>query len=177
MYFCLQLARFNYTCAGVRKAGERRSDVYYIDMDGMGPMPPVRALCDLGKTIETTVTQINNTKFKDIDVTTKSGTNEIDINYQASITQMRELIMNSDHCQQFIKYQCKGTPLFLSPSGPPMVRIFKLLLILLIKNLSFFGMKKFFNAAFTSPLTSPLTSLLFYSVVTIFKVPILPLLN
>lgn len=93
-------------------------------MDGMGPMKPIRALCDLGKTVETTVTQINNTRFQDVDVTSPTQFNDVDINYEASITQMRELIMNSDHCQQYIKYTCKGTPLFLSPSGPPKVTYF-----------------------------------------------------
>ena len=90
-------------------------------MDGMGPIKPVQVLCDLGKTVETTVTQINNTKFEDIDVTTATKVNDVDINYQASITQMRELIMNSDRCEQYIKYTCKGTPLFRSPAGPPEV--------------------------------------------------------
>ena len=47
----LVAARFNYTCSGVRKSGERRSDVYYIDFDGMGPMEPVKALCELGRTV------------------------------------------------------------------------------------------------------------------------------
>ena len=35
----------------MRKSGERRSDVYYIDFDGMGPMEPVKALCELGRTV------------------------------------------------------------------------------------------------------------------------------
>lgn len=90
-------------------------------MDGMGPMPPVKALCDLGKTVETTITQINNTKIQDLNVLTESGRNEVDIEYQASIIQMRELIKNSAFCNQYIKYQCKGTALFQSPSGPPVV--------------------------------------------------------
>ncbi|XP_066924868.1 EGF and laminin G domain-containing protein-like [Clytia hemisphaerica] len=111
--------RFNYTCAGVRKSGERRSDVYYIDFDGLGPMEPVQALCDLGKTVETTVTQINNTKIKDKNVLTDTGKNDFDVEYLASITQMRELIKNSATCSQFIKLQCKGVPIFLSPTGPP----------------------------------------------------------
>ncbi|XP_065666081.1 contactin-associated protein like 5-3 isoform X2 [Hydra vulgaris] len=111
--------RFNYTCAGVRKSGERRSDVYYIDFDGMGPMEPVPALCDLGKTVETTVTQINNTNYNDKDVTTFSGINNFDIDYAANIIQMRELILNSAYCEQYVKYTCKGTPLFRSPEGPP----------------------------------------------------------
>ena len=119
--FILFSARFNYTCAGVRKAGQRRSDVYYIDFDGMGPMTPVKALCDLGRTVETTTTQINNTYYVDMDVTTDSGFNNVDINYMADIVQMRELIMNSASCKQYIKYQCKATPLFRSPTGPPAV--------------------------------------------------------
>ena len=92
-------------------------------MDGMGPMEPVRALCDLGKTIETTVTQINNTKEMDMDVLTATGLNNVDIEYQASVIQARELIKNSASCVQFIKYQCKGTPLFRSPAGPPAVSL------------------------------------------------------
>ena len=89
----------------------------------MGPMRPVQALCDLGETIESTVTQINNTHYIDVDVSTKSGFNKVDINYLASITQMRELIMNSGSCKQFIKFSCKGAPLFRSPTGPPQVII------------------------------------------------------
>jgi len=84
-------------------------------------MEPVRALCDLGKTVETTVTQINNTKILDKDILTDSGKNDVDIDYQASITQMRELIKNSASCTQFIKLQCKGVPIFNSPTGPPQV--------------------------------------------------------
>ena len=95
--------------------------MYYIDFDGMGPMQPVPALCDLGKTIEDTVTQINNTKIMDLDVTTKSGHNKVEVSYGASITQMRELIMNSATCKQFIKFTCKGSPIFNSPTGPPRV--------------------------------------------------------
>jgi len=114
-------ARFNYTCAGVRESGQRRSDVYYIDFDGMGPMEPVKALCDLGRTVESTTTQLNNTNFVDLDVTTESGINNVDINYVADIIQMRELITNSMYCEQAIKFACKGTPLFRSPSGPTAV--------------------------------------------------------
>lgn len=82
-------------------------------------MPPVQALCDLGKTVDTTVTQINNTKILDKDVLTRSGKNEVEVEYLASITQMRELIKNSATCSQFIKLQCKGVPIFNSPTGPP----------------------------------------------------------
>ena len=87
----------------------------------MGPMEPVPALCDLGKTVETTVTQINNTNYDDKDVTTESGINNVDINYAANIIQMRELILNSAFCEQYVKYTCQGTPLFRSPEGPPAV--------------------------------------------------------
>ena len=110
----------------MRRAGERRSDVYYVDFDGMGPMAPVPALCDLGETVESTVTQINNTRYIDVDVSTKTGFNTVNINYGASITQMRELIMNSGSCKQFIKFTCKSAPLFSSPTGPPRVSIFQL---------------------------------------------------
>lgn len=89
----------------------------------MGPMKPVLALCDLGETIESTVTQINNTRNIEFDVSTKSGFNKVDINYLASITQMRELIMNSGSCKQYIKFICKSAPLFRSPTGPPQVSI------------------------------------------------------
>ena len=41
------------------------------------------------------------------------------INYAANIIQMRELIMNSAYCEQYIKLTCKGAPLFRSPEGPP----------------------------------------------------------
>lgn len=91
----------------------------------MGPMRPVQALCDLGETIESTVTQINNTHYTDVDVSTKTGFNKVDINYLASITQMRELIMNSGSCKQFIKFTCKSAPLFRSPTGPPQVSLSK----------------------------------------------------
>ena len=84
-------------------------------------MEPVQALCDLERTIEATTTQINNTRIMDQDVSTTSGTNDVDINYGASITQMRELVLNSAHCVQYIKYACKGAPLFRSPEGPPAV--------------------------------------------------------
>ncbi|XP_065666075.1 contactin-associated protein-like 2 isoform X1 [Hydra vulgaris] len=114
--------RFNYTCAGVRKSGEKRSDVYYIDFDGMGPMQPVLALCDLGKTVESSVTQINNTNYDDKDVTTPTGLNFFNIDYAANIIQMRELILNSAFCEQYVKYTCLGTPIFRSPEGPPSVR-------------------------------------------------------
>ena len=89
----------------------------------MGPMEPVKALCDLGRTVETTTTQINNTKYLDIDVRTESGKNALALNYAAGITQMRELIMNSAFCQQYIKFTCKGSALFRSPEGPPAVSI------------------------------------------------------
>ena len=89
---------------------------------GMGPMEPVKALCDLGKTIESTTTQINNTKYEDHDVRTKTGSNEYKMNYAANIIQMRELILNSEFCEQYIKFQCKGAALFRSPEGPPAVR-------------------------------------------------------
>ena len=90
----------------------------------MGPMEPVRALCDLRKNIDLTTTQINNTKYIDEDVATKSGSNDLNLNYAASIIQMRELIMNSASCEQYIKFTCHGAPLFRSPEGPPAVIIF-----------------------------------------------------
>ena len=98
----------------------------------MGPMQPILALCDLGKTIETTVTQINNTNYDDKDVTTPSGSNVFKVDYAASIIQMRELIMNSAFCEQYVKYTCLGTPLFRSPEGPPSVSKFNRSFFLLI---------------------------------------------
>lgn len=90
-------------------------------------MPPIEVLCDLGKTVDTTVTQINNTKILDKSVLTDSGKNNVAIEYLGSITQMRELIKNSATCSQFIKFQCKGVPIFNSPTGPPQVYTFSCL--------------------------------------------------
>lgn len=95
-------------------------------------MEPVRTLCDLGNTVESTTTQINNTQYADRPVLTSTGVNSVELNYAASITQMRELVMNSQYCEQLIKYTCKGTPMFQSPEGPPKVVILCFTIIICI---------------------------------------------
>lgn len=122
--FCFA-ARFNYTCTEIHeKAGDRFvSDKYWLDMDGIGGLPPVRAYCRKGRTAQDTITQINTTLAFDIKVINPTGKKIIPVTYLADEESLRELLLHFKSCRQFIKYRCARSALFKSPTGPKKVCI------------------------------------------------------
>eukprot|EP00795_Rhopilema_esculentum_P014177 gene14177-5183_t len=121
---CINGARFNYTCTEIHeKAGDRFiSDKYWLDMDGIGGLDPVRAFCRKGRTPQDTITQINTTIPFDINVINPTGKKIIPVTYLADEESLRELLLHFKSCRQFIRYRCARSALFKSPTGPKQVQ-------------------------------------------------------
>eukprot|EP00794_Sanderia_malayensis_P003718 gene3718-4238_t len=121
---CCSQARFNYTCREIHeKIGDRfQSDKYWLDMDGIGGLPPIRAFCRKGNRVIDTVTQVNTTIPYDINAINPTGKKIIPVTYLADEESIRELLLHHSGCRQFIRYRCERSALFKSPIGPKMVQ-------------------------------------------------------
>ena len=119
----LILARFNYTCTEAHeKAGSRfKSDNYFLDLDGVGPLPPIKAFCRQGRTPQDTITQINTTLPYDVPTINPTGKKIIPVPYLADEESIRELQLHFKKCRQLIRYRCARSALFNSPTGPKKV--------------------------------------------------------
>eukprot|EP00794_Sanderia_malayensis_P003719 gene3719-4239_t len=105
------------------KIGDRfQSDKYWLDMDGVGGLPPIRAFCRKGNRVIDTITQINTTIPYDINVINPTGKKIIPVTYLADEESIRELLLHHSGCRQFIRYRCERSALFKSPIGPKMVQ-------------------------------------------------------
>ena len=95
---------------------------YVIDPDGEGDLPPLTDVtCDMSDKNGVGVTVISHDSENRtlVDGHESSGSYARDIHYTgASLSQLASLTRVSLHCEQFIKYECFGSGLWLqSPGG------------------------------------------------------------
>ncbi|GAV07251.1 hypothetical protein RvY_17112 [Ramazzottius varieornatus] len=101
------------TCTDLFLAGERRSGVHIIDLDGSGPMKPTFVYCNMTSEPGTTVVTHN---FHPVELkTSKLGAIRYAIQYRQFDQEdsLKKLVDISQQCRQFISYKCRMAPLKL----------------------------------------------------------------
>ena len=103
-----------------------REDSYcYIDPDGAGPLHPFEVLCNMTKqqSALTIIPVRNSLQRTRVDERTPLRGNKYyqQMTYLLSMDKIIALINVSSQCRQFVRYECKNSPLLNSPRGPPFV--------------------------------------------------------
>lgn len=106
---------FRKTCEELALLGYTKPDVYLIDIDGNGVLPPAHVKCDFQSLENATKTIVEHNLPSQFDVrSAKEKDFSINIRYREfSPDMLQELISHSLYCTQYIKYDCYKAPLGL----------------------------------------------------------------
>ena len=108
------------SCSTIKKSVSV-TGTYVIDPDGEGGLPPFTVYCDMdGKNgVGVTVISHDSESRTHVQGCEDRGCYSRDIRYTgASVSQLASLTRVSSHCEQFIKYECHGSGLWLhNPTG------------------------------------------------------------
>lgn len=107
--------KYRKTCEELALLGYTKSDVYLIDIDGNGVLPPAHVKCDFQSLENATKTIVEHNLPSQVDVRSKT---EMDFSYEITYREfspemLQELISHSLYCTQHIKYDCYKAPLEL----------------------------------------------------------------
>lgn len=106
------------TCEELALLGYTQSDVYLIDIDGNGPLPPAHVKCEFQSSEDSTktLTIVEHNLPSQVDVRSPNFDDfYYDIKYREfSAEMLQELISHSLYCTQHIKYDCFKAPLDLN---------------------------------------------------------------
>ena len=105
------------SCSEIRNYVSTVSRKYVIDPDGEGGLAPFTVYCDMTdkKVVDVTVISHDSESRKLVRGCEKSGCYSRDIHYTgANLSQLARLTRVSSHCEQFIKYECYGSGLWLN---------------------------------------------------------------
>ncbi|XP_055356839.1 axotactin-like isoform X2 [Paramacrobiotus metropolitanus] len=96
------------TCADLYSAGERRSGVHIIDLDGSGPMKPVYVNCNMSNQEQRGITSVGHNFRSGTEIRDgPSGGRQYNIQYrQFDKVALKKLIDISKQCRQHISYRC-----------------------------------------------------------------------
>ncbi|XP_033114751.1 neurexin-4-like isoform X2 [Anneissia japonica] len=90
-----------------------------IDIDSSGPLEPFLVRCIFEDGV--VLTELDHNSEGEIRVTgsNEPGSYKHDIDYDGvGMDQIRMLVSEAEHCEQYIKYRCKKSKLLNSPNGP-----------------------------------------------------------
>ena len=101
------------SCSVLKKFNPKaESGNYVIDPDGEGSLQPFNVSCDMADKSGIGVTVISHDSENRtlVDGCNAAGCYSRDIHYTgASLSQLARLTRVSSHCEQFIKYECRGS--------------------------------------------------------------------
>uniref|UniRef100_A0A8B9RAR9 Contactin associated protein like 3 n=1 Tax=Astyanax mexicanus TaxID=7994 RepID=A0A8B9RAR9_ASTMX len=105
------------SCEAYKHRGNT-SGLYYIDVDGSGPIKPQLIYCNMSDKAWMVI-QHNNTELTKLRAS--SGTNQhlAYFNYSADTKQLGAIISRAEHCEQELSYHCKKSRLLNTPDGAP----------------------------------------------------------
>lgn len=112
------VARHPYSCTAFMNdnPGTKREDIK-IDVDGSGPLEPFWVSCiQTGDNIIETVVHHQNEAAQKVEGFSHPGSYIQDISYDAPLEQIVHLVNRSINCRQKIRYECRNSRLFNSPS-------------------------------------------------------------
>ena len=109
------------SCSVIKKYVSSVSGNYVIDPDGTGGLAPFTVHCDMTDKngVGVTVISHNSESRTYVHGYSSRGSYSRDIRYTgASLFQLESLTRVSSHCEQFIKYECYDSVLYLHTSRP-----------------------------------------------------------
>lgn len=105
--------KYRKTCEELALLGYTKPDVYLIDIDGNGDIPPAHVKCDFAENATKTIVEHNLPSQFDVR-SAKEEDFSFNIKYREFSPEMlQELISHSLYCTQHIKYDCYKAPLEL----------------------------------------------------------------
>lgn len=115
-----QVPLFQATCQGYKELGMTQDAHCTVDPDNIGPLPEARVLCNMTAG-EDAVTVINNThsgtmKVRDANrfLSFRKSWAHL-IKYAMSYNNLRALVDKSDHCRQYVQFNCINTTFLSKP--------------------------------------------------------------
>ena len=113
------------TCQDYKALGLTEDSYCYIDPDGSGPLQSFEVLCNMTKqnSALTIIPVRNSLQRMRVDKNTPLRRNKYyqQMIYPITMDKIAALISVSSHCRQFVRFECKNSPLLNSPRGPPFV--------------------------------------------------------
>ncbi|MCJ8745204.1 hypothetical protein PDJAM_G00127740 [Pangasius djambal] len=110
---------YEQSCEEYKHLG-RRSDSYWIDPDGSGPLEPFKVICNM--TGDKVWMMLMNDLPAQSAVTSASAPEQgtvLKLSYNVSTEQINAITSNAEHCEQYVAYMCRMSRLLNSPDGPP----------------------------------------------------------
>ncbi|XP_059503506.1 contactin-associated protein-like 5 isoform X2 [Stegostoma tigrinum] len=106
------------SCEAYKHTGNT-SGFFFIDPDGSGPVGPLLVYCNMTEDKTWTVIQHNNTELTKVRGSSAEKPYLVQLNYNASMEQLRAMINSMDYCEQKVAYHCKKSRLLNTPDGVP----------------------------------------------------------
>ncbi|XP_047382446.1 contactin-associated protein-like 3 isoform X2 [Sciurus carolinensis] len=100
------------SCEAYKHRGNS-SGLYYIDLDGSGPLGPALVYCNMTDSAWTSV-QHNGSHLSRVKSSRGESPQPVIFKYMASMDQLQALIDQADHCQQDLVFHCKKSRLTLT---------------------------------------------------------------
>ncbi|XP_062340357.1 contactin-associated protein-like 5 isoform X1 [Osmerus eperlanus] len=105
------------SCEAYKHRGNT-SGLFYIDVDGSGPIKPQLIYCNM--TDKTwMVIQHNNTELTKLKPSSGRNQHLAHFNYSADAEQLGAVITQAEYCEQELSYHCRKSRLLNTPDGAP----------------------------------------------------------
>ncbi|XP_066270248.1 contactin-associated protein-like 2 [Branchiostoma lanceolatum] len=100
------------SCLATRLSGAEDSGSYSLDVDGQeGPLAEFNVYCDFSGLDTMTVLHHSSEDRRRV---SSGGDFHLQVAYQGSLEQIQAVVQKSARCQQFIRYECRNSPLQLA---------------------------------------------------------------
>ncbi|XP_039894437.1 LOW QUALITY PROTEIN: contactin-associated protein-like 4 [Simochromis diagramma] len=110
---------YEQSCEAYKHNGNT-SGLFYIDVDGSGPIKPQLVYCNMTEENTWMVIQHNNTELTRLRPFTGVNQYSIHFDYSSEEEQLLAVIKQSEHCEQELSYHCKMSRLLNTPEGSPL---------------------------------------------------------
>ncbi|XP_058496196.1 contactin-associated protein-like 4 isoform X3 [Solea solea] len=95
------------------------SGLFYIDVDGSGPIKPQLVYCNMTEENTWMVVQHNNTELTRVQPSPGVNQYAVHFDYSSLEEQLSAMISQSQHCEQELSYHCRKSRLLNTPEGSP----------------------------------------------------------
>ncbi|KAM4605720.1 contactin-associated protein-like 4 [Polymixia lowei] len=106
------------SCEAYKHRGNT-SGLYYIDVDGSGPIKPQLIYCNMTEEKTWMVIQHNNTGLTRVRPSPGGNQYSAHFDYSSEEEQLLAIISQSEHCEQELSYHCRKSRLLNTPEGSP----------------------------------------------------------
>ncbi|KAG7526547.1 contactin-associated protein-like 4 [Solea senegalensis] len=109
---------YEQSCEAYKHNGNT-SGLFYIDVDGSGPIKPQLVYCNMTEEDTWMVIQHNNTNMTQVRPSPGVNQHLVHFDYSAEEEQLTAAISQSEDCEQELSYHCRKSRLLNTPEGSP----------------------------------------------------------